>query len=303
MADYPYSPELKKPGKPIDFDLSRPGTLMMLKLLVKTHQKQTAAFTPPEGIRVSRTELANVPCLLVEQEDSGELPVMLYCHGGAFYLPVQVSSLELACMYAKQLQMRIVIPEYRLVPDFPAPAAFEDCLAVWQQLEGYSEKRIIYGESAGGALAAGLALYIRDHGLKKPHGQILIYPVLDNCPEKYPSMTDYADAAWSNRSNASIWEAYLKNAQENYLPYLIPMQAENFRDLPEAYVEPQQIDVLRDDAIAYAQRLTAAAVPTELNLVPGSYHGFDSDLTSPLVQRILKQRISAIRRILIQKEA
>lgn len=302
MDTYQYSPELKAPGKPIDFDLSRPGTLMMLKLLVKTHQKQTAAFTPPEGIRVSWMELENVPCFLAEPEEAGDLPVMLYCHGGAFYLPVQVSSLELACIYAKQLQMRIVIPEYRLVPDHPAPAAFEDCLAVWQHLSTCAEKLLIYGESAGGALAAGLSLYFRDQGLKKPCGQVLIYPVLDNCPEKYPSMTDCAYAAWTNRSNTSMWEAYLKSAEENRLPYLIPMRSEDVRDLPEAYVEPQQIDVLRDEAIAYAQRLSEAGVPVERNLIPGSYHGFDSDLSSPLVQRILKQRIVSMRRMLDQKE-
>ena len=294
MADYPYSPELKTPGKPVDFDLSRPGTLMMLKLLVKTHQKQTDSFTPPEGIRLSRAEMGNVPCFVIEPENGEGLPVMLYCHGGAFYLPTQVSSLELACAYARELQMRIVIPQYRLVPDHPAPAAFEDCLGVWQDLSKSSHKLLVYGESAGGALAAGLTLYIRDHGLKMPCGQILVYPVLDNCPGKYPSMTSYADAAWTSRSNASMWEAYLKNAEEKWLPYLIPMQMENLRDLPEAYIEPQQIDVLRDEAVAYGKRLEQA----EVNLIPGSYHGFDSDFTSGLVQRVLRHRIDVMSRML-----
>lgn len=298
MEKYPYSPELKAPGKPIDFDLSRPGTLMMLNLLVKQHQKQAAAFTPPAGVRISRGELGNVPCFLAEPEDAGDSSVMLYCHGGAFYLPVQVSSLELACVYAKQLHMRIVIPEYRLVPDHPAPAAFEDCLAVWQHLSTCAETLLIYGESAGGALAAGLSLYLRDQGMKKPCGQLLVYPVLDNRPEKYPSMTAYADAAWTNRSNTSMWEAYLKGTRENWLPWLIPMRSEDLHDLPEAYMEPQQIDVLRDEALAYAQRLSAAGVPVEQNLIPGSYHGFDSDLSSPLVQRVLKQRIGAMERML-----
>lgn len=298
MVSYNYSPELKAPGKPVDFDLSRPGTLMMLRLLVKTHQKQTDSFIPPEGIRLSRTEIGSVPCFVVESESGGDLPVMLYCHGGAFYLPTQVSSLALSCVYAGALHMRVVIPEYRLVPEHPAPAAFEDCLAVWQKLSGSAEKLLLYGESAGGALAAGLALYIRNHGLKKPWGQILVYPVLDNRPEKYPSMVSCADAAWTNRSNASMWEAYLKNAEETWLPYLIPMRAEELKDLPEAYIEPQQIDVLRDEAVAYAKRLEQVDVNVEVNLIAGSYHGFDSDLTSGLVQRVLRDRINVMSKML-----
>lgn len=298
MTNYGYSPELKTPGKSIDFDLSRPGTLMMLKLLAKTHQKQTDSFVPPEGIRLSRVEVGSVSCFLIEPETEEKLPEMLYCHGGAFYLPTQVTSLELACIYAKQLQIRIFIPEYRLVPDHPAPAALEDCLAVWRHLSEHNENLLLYGESAGGTLAAGLALYIRDHGLKKPRGQILVYPVLDNCLEKYSSMTAYAEAAWSTRSNASMWEAYLKNADESWLPYLIPMRMGNLCDLPDAYIEPQQIDVLCDEAIAYGRRLTEAGTNVELNLIPGSYHGFDSDLCSPLVQRVLHQRMRIMNEML-----
>ena len=298
MASYNYSPELKAPGKTADFDLSRPGTLMMLKLLVKTHHKQTDSFAPPEGIRLSRAEMGNVSCFVIEPETNGELPVMLYCHGGAFYLPTQVSSLALACVYAGALQMRVVIPEYRLVPEHPAPAAFEDCLAVWQELSSSAETTLLCGESAGGALAAGLALFIRDYGLKKPCGQVLVYPVLDNRPEKYPSMTACAEAAWTNRSNTSMWEAYLKNAEEKWLPYLIPMYSENLQDLPEAYIEPQQIDVLRDEAVAYGKRLEQAEVNVEVNLIAGSYHGFDSDLSSGLVQRVLRHRIDVMSRML-----
>lgn len=298
MNNYPYSPELKAPGKPVDFDLSRPGTLVMLKLLVKTHEKQADAFLPPEGIRLSREVLGDVPCFVAAPETDDPLSAMLYCHGGAFYLPVQDTSLALACVYAKQLHMRVYIPAYRLVPEHPAPAAFEDCLAVWQELSNSAEKLLLYGESAGGALAAGLALYIRDRGMKKPCGQVLIYPVLDNCPEKYPSMTAWADAAWTNRSNVSMWQAYLKNAGTELLPYLIPMQAEDLRGLPETYIEPQQIDVLCDEAIAYANRLEQAQVDTQRNLIIGSYHGFDGDLTSSLVQRVLKQRTEAMGRML-----
>jgi len=129
-------------------------------------------------------------------------------------------------------------------------------------------------------------------------GQLLVYPVLDNRPEKYPSMTTYAEAAWTNRSNASMWEAYLKNAEEKWIPYLVPMLSENLRELPDTYIEPQQIDVLCDEALAYGKRLEDAEVAVHLNLISGSYHGFDGDLTSGLVQRVLRHRIEVMSRML-----
>ena len=95
-----------------------------------------------------------------------------------------------------------------------------------------------------------------------------------------------------------MWEAYLKNAEEKWLPYLIPMRAEELKDLPEAYIEPQQIDVLRDEAVAYAKRLEQVDVNVEVNLIAGSYHGFDSDLTSGLVQRVLRDRINVMSKML-----
>lgn len=298
MMDYTYSPELKMPPQSVDFDLSRPGTLMMLKLLCKTHQKQTQAFVPPQGVTLRTVTLAGVPCFVAEPQTRDRLGAMLYCHGGAFYLPTQVSSLELACRYALQGQMRVFLPEYRLVPEYPAPAALEDCLAVWQELtqnaEAWSvdaQAMLIYGESAGGALAAGLCLYIRDHGLTKAAGQLMVYPLVDNRPERYASMQDYLKAAWSPRSNASMWEGYLRGTQDHWLPYIIPMTNPDFTQLPPAYVEPQQIDILRDEAIAYARQLEQAGCEVTLSVIPGSYHGFDADLSSLLVQRVLRQRL------------
>ena len=100
------------------------------------------------------------------------------------------------------------------------------------------------------------------------------------------------------RNSISMWEAYLKNAEESWQPYLVPMRMENLCDLPDTYIEPQQIDVLCDEAIAYGKRMTDAGTKVELNLIPGSYHGFDSDLSSSLVQRVLQQRMNIMNEML-----
>ncbi len=227
-------------------------------------------------------------------------PAIMLVHGGAFYLPVSVSTLALACVYAQKMNVRVFLPEYRLVPAYPAPHAFDDCLSLWKELSdngrGYGndpDRLILMGESAGGAVAAGMCLFLKDSGMKLPKGLLLIYPVLDVRTETYRSARQYEDAVWPLKANAHMWAGYLKNAPEEMMKYLIPRQHEDLLGLPVTYVEPQEIDILCDEGKAFAGRLQAAGVKTELNMIPGSYHCFDSDLTSEFVQNVIEQRINA----------
>ena len=152
---------------------------------------------------------------------------------------------------------------------------------------------LVAGDSAGAALAAGLCIRMRDEGRLLPKGQLLIYPVMDDRADRYTSYEQYKDACWSSSATHSMWAAYLKGTDEKLLPWLAPARCENLQGLPPTYVEPQEIDVLRDEGVKYAEALHAAGVPVELHIVKGSYHGFDSDLTSPLVQKMLALRINA----------
>ncbi len=284
MMDYPYSPELHPPRKTADFDLSRPGTKVMLKILVRTHQKQTEAFQPPAGVTLRREAIAGVPCFVMEPEAGAE-STMLYCHGGGFYLPAQLTSLNLACIYARKANLRIVIPEYSLIPEFSAPKALEECRRVQREIT----PELVYGESAGAALAA---------MLDTCRGQMLIYPVTDD--RHYPSRDKYPLAIWTAASNCSMWDAYLREIPETELPQIVPMRAQAV-NLSPAYVETQEFDILKDEGQAYAQRLRAAGVMVESHQIPGSYHGFDGELTSPLVQRVLETRIAWLRNITERK--
>jgi acetyl esterase/lipase len=279
--------------------------------LCRTHQKQTASFQPPEGIRCNRIQITTsdnreIPCFVVEPEEEQEaLPGILMIHGGAFYLPVQTSALSLAYEYAKGIKARFFLPEYRLVPQSPAPAALEDCLALWEAMHRQqddwrldTERLLIMGDSAGAALAAGLCILLRDKGLPLPKGQMLIYPALDDRTELYASYEQYAEANWSPAANRVMWTAYLKGADEKLLPILAPLRCEDLHGLPFAYIEPQEIDILQDEGVAYAQALSAAGVSVELNTIMGSYHGFDSDLSSSLVKRVVEKRIQVMQNTL-----
>ncbi len=278
--DYPYSHELHPPRKTADIDVTRPGTKVMLKILVKTHQKQTEGFVPPAGVLLKRETIADVPCLVLEPETGAEA-TMLYCHGGAFYLPTQVTSLNLASIYAKRLDLRVILPEYSLTPDHPAPKALEECRCVQRAVK----PQLVYGESAGAAIAAMLEPCL---------GQMLIYPVTDD--RHYPSRDAYPLAIWTAASNASMWQAYLRDCPEEEWAEIVPMRRENWNGASPAYIETQEFDILRDEGEAFAKRLEAADVPVEYHLIAGSYHGFDAELESPLVQRVLAQRIDWLKK-------
>lgn len=153
---------------------------------------------------------------------------------------------------------------------------------------------LLYGESAGGTLAAGLALWTRDHETKPANGQCLIYPVLDNRCSRYASMRLYSEAAWPLKNNLTMWRAYLKNGKDSLDNYIVPMTAPDVSSLSPAYVEPQQIDTLRDEAIAYAKRLEEAGNHVTLNTIEGSFHGFDADIRNPFVQEIVFDHLGHI---------
>ena len=287
-----------------EIDPSMPAMKGMLRILRLTHKQQSSAFQPPDGvlrqqIGVTGPEGNEIPVHILSPEAcAGELPGLLLLHGGAFYLPVQSSTLALACAYAEALRARVYVPEYRLVPEHPAPAALYDCEAVWDRLcaglPGMDSGRLlILGDSAGAALAAGLCIRLRGESKPLPRGQLLIYPALDDREARYASYARCPDAPWTPKANRLMWRAYLKGAPEALLPQLVPLRCEDLRGLPPAYLEPQECDILCDEAEAYAKALRESGVAAACNLVQGSYHGFDGALSAPLVQRVLAQRVAA----------
>lgn len=156
---------------------------------------------------------------------------------------------------------------------------------------------LVYGDSAGGCLAESVTLLNRDRENYHLRGQMLVYPVCDNESEKYASVKNYKDAVWSEKANETMWKTYLKRGTKN-IAYVVPIKSD-LKNLPPAYIEPQEIDILRDEAVAYADKLKAAGVAVEVNIIPGSYHGFDSDFRSSLVKQVYEKRYQVINRMLI----
>jgi acetyl esterase/lipase len=172
---------------------------------------------------------------------------------------------------------------YRRAPETPYPGPLEDCYRAleWTATNagalGIDPSCIgLYGASAGGGLAAGLALLARDRGDVDVAFQFLQYPMIDD-RQMTPSSRLDGLHVWSRRSNAFGWKAYLGDLYggDDVPGYAAAARAEDLGGLPSAYVCVGALDGFRDEDITYAQRMLQAGVPTELHVLPGVPHGFE----------------------------
>ena len=212
-------------------------------------------------------------------DDTTPRPVLLYLHGGGFVLGTLDGVDEVCRAIAARSGWDVVSLEYRLAPEHPYPAALEDSLDALTWLHasagelGLDATRIaVGGDSAGANLAAAACLHLRDHGLPQPVAQVLVYPAVDDSFST-PSWTECADAPLLTAADARwFWEQYVGlNPVDQYAA---PMKAPSLRDLPPALVLTAEIDPLRDDAEAYAERLQRDGVPVTLVRHDGVFHGF-----------------------------
>lgn len=307
IADYPYSPELPKPG--VGVDIKNDGAAMRAYIAWNKFYNNTASalWKAPEG--VAKTELKvttrdgeEIGGYILEPAGSEDetLTTMLYCHGGAFFMPILPSSLSVASQYVTALNCRVFMPEYRLTPANPYPVPVNDCYDTLKYIAGLDtvdkDRVIIYGESAGGCLAAETLHMCRDEGLLEPIAAMLIYPVADNA-QNYPSLTNYEHATWSREANLNMWKLYLDGVDMSAADYAVPMQQEDFSDYPPVYIEPSEMDTLCDQDIALAAKMREAGVDVSGETIPGAYHGFDGNLESELVKKVLEVRINWLREL------
>jgi acetyl esterase/lipase len=212
-------------------------------------------------------------------------PAVVYFHGGAFVIGHLDFEHPRCLEMAASTGCVVVSVGYRLAPEHPFPAGVDDCAAAYQWTAaaggelGIDPGRIaVAGASAGGALAAAVALIARDRGLRAPAFQLLLYPVTDDRLAT-PSMTAFVDIpGWNRRNSVHMWRHYLGGAGPAAAPscYAAPARAESLRGLPRAYVMTAELDALRDEGIAFARSLMDAGVPTELHHYPDAFHGFDT---------------------------
>ena len=181
----------------------------------------------------------------------------------------------------KSFDIVCVSVEYRLAPEHPDPAPLQDCYAalVWigdnMEILGINPSSLmIGGSSAGGGLAAGVALYSRDHGGPALCAQLLQSPMLDDRLQSVSSHQYIDEGTWSRGSNETGWSALLgeRKGGEEVSIYAAPGRATDLSGLPPAFIEVGSADALRDENVAYASQLWFSGVQAELHVWPGAFH-------------------------------
>ena len=196
--------------------------------------------------------------------------------------------------------------EYRRAPEHAFPTPLEDAYAALRWLHehagelGVDPDRIaVMGDSAGGGMAAALTILARERGGPKIARQILLMPMLDDrTREPDPHIAPFA--LWSYDDSATAWPALLGDAAggPDVPATAAPARLEDATGLPPAYIEVGQIDVFRDEDLAYATKLSRAGVRVEFHLHPGASHEFDSiAFASDVARRAIADRVRVLKSI------
>lgn len=213
-----------------------------------------------------------------------EYPAVLWTHGGGHILGSPEIYERLLIKMAREVNCIVVAPDYRLSPENPYPADVEDCYAALKWMTNHRKSRLpidkervaIAGDSAGGGLAVAVAMKARDEKGPKVCFDMPIYPQLDytDTSESSRQITDHR--VWNREANEFAWRAYLNNRLTNVEPYASPAHAKDLSGMPPTYIMIGTLDMFRDEAIDYAQRLMNVGVPVELHVIPGAVHAFDT---------------------------
>jgi acetyl esterase len=251
---------------------------------------------PPVTVRIYRPSWPPEP-----------MPALIYPHWGGFVTGDLDTSHSSALQIAEQAGAVIISVDYRLAPEHPFPAALNDCDAALQWVRHHAGKLGIDpehlgvgGASAGGGLAAALALRSRDRNGPPLCFQYLAFPELDDRLDTV-SARSFVDTPMLDRANALLsWRHYLgpglANARTGAPYYAAPARAADLSGLPPTFISVCEFDPLRDEGIDYAHRLTQGGVRTQLCYYPGTFHASVGITDAAISQKMMADQLDALRR-------
>ncbi|MBB5939333.1 alpha/beta hydrolase [Streptomyces zagrosensis] len=238
------------------------------------------------------------------------VPGLYNMHGGGMISGHRHHDIPRLADLVEELGVVALSVEYRLAPEHPDPAPVEDCYAGLRWLSrsaaelGVDPRRIVVmGGSAGGGLAAGVALMARDRKGPFVAGQLLLCPMLDDSNTTVSSHQYDGSGTWQRSMNVLAWQALLGHTagdpMANVSLYAAPARASDLSNLPPAFVEAGSAELFRDEDVQYASRIWAAGGQAELHIWQGAFHGFD--IFAPeheVTHAALAARLSWLRRVL-----
>ncbi len=216
----------------------------------------------------------------------GPLPVLFLVQGGGWSLSAAKPYLPLGALLAKELRRLVVIVDFRLAPEHKFPAGLEDCIDTYQWLRGEAQSLggdpadiALFGDSAGGNLAAAVALVCATEGQVLPNALVLAYPMIDvrgGAPARYPSRTVFGggDFFLTEASIQSAVDYYLADDSLRGHPLVSLAENPNLGRLPKTILILPGLDPLRDEALAFARQLGDQGVNVHVRVFEGTIHAF-----------------------------
>jgi acetyl esterase/lipase len=265
---------------------------VLLDTFLRVPKVDVVQLSPTVTARVHRPALTERPT-----------PAVLHLHGGGYIMSSAMTEDRSLRRTAQQLGAMVVSVDYRLAPEHPYPAALDDCYLALDWLLAQPDidptRIVVTGISAGAGLATALALRCADNAVANLRGQVLVYPMLDD--RTVTRQAKYDHRVWTASDNAFAWRSYLaaEPGSEGVDAYAAPARREDLSGLPPTWIGVGTMDLFYDECIAYAARLRATGVPTQLEVVEGAFHAFDALAPrSPIARRFTFERLAATRRFL-----
>ena len=247
-----------------------PTTRLLTGLLAKRPTKDVTVETVGSvAVRVHRPPAA------------APLPALLWIHGGGYVIGAAAQDDALCRYYAETLGAVVVAVDYRLAPEAPFPAPLDDCYdaLTWlaRQPDVDAARIAVGGASAGGGLAAAVALLAHERGEVQLAYQLLAYPMLDDRTANRTDIDERNFRLWNNKANRFGWQSYTGHppGSPDVTGLAAPARYENLSGLPPTWIGVGTLDLFHDEDVAYADRLRAAGVECALAEVEGAFHGFD----------------------------
>jgi acetyl esterase len=246
-----------------------------------TSQPAVAGEPVAEVVDVSIGQGALPGRVYVPGSGSEPAGVVLYLHGGGWV----TGSIEMNDNVCRALANRsscvVVAAGYRLAPEHRFPAAFDDAVAALAWVVGHAGEHggdptrlAVVGSSAGGNLAAAVCLHARDTDGPRIALQVLLYPALDSSMGSRSYRNNATGCFLTAAQMRWCWQQYVPDVAQRRDPYASPAFAADLSGLPPTVIVTAEFDPLRDDGETYAQRLTAARVPTRLYRANAQIHSF-----------------------------
>lgn len=269
----------------------------------------TSDWAPPADVEVNEFSAVAedgtpIPMRLYRKSGASSGSLVVYIHGGGMFL-CSIDTHDPICRrYTADSGVPLLSVDFRFAPEHPYPTSVEDCYAALRWAANHAvdlavdpDRIAIMGDSAGGGMAAGVALMARDRGGPTLRSQILICPMLDD-RTTVPDPEIESLVTWSTDDNITGWSCLLGDAAggDDVPSYAAPARESDLVGLPPAYIEVGQLDIFRSEDLEYADRLSQAGVGVELHLHPAVPHAFEVFAPqSAVARRAMADRVRTLK--------